>query len=139
MDPRLADMPRNRMRVKPRFPEICPCGCKLADMNDKGYCKHLVGWTLDRKIVELRETFGTGQYERCGVETRPIDPKNDIIVEMETMTARVYQTQGDPLVTKVPATDNDALMALLQEQSAEIEKLKKRMAESAETRELALA
>lgn len=146
MDPRVAEMPRNRMVAKPRHPLVCPCGCGIPQMNSNGYCKHLVGFTLDRKTVELREfvggkeTFEDHRYERVGVKTREIEPA-DIMVEMETMTCRVYQALGDPLVTKAQhvSPDVEALMQMLQEQSKEIGILKEQMAKREEPAESELA
>jgi len=133
MDPRTSDLPRAKLRVKPKFPLICPCGCDIPQMNAVGFCKHLVGFTVDRNTVELRELVGAdeqnphGRYERVGVEKRRISA-DDIIVEMETPTCRVYQANGDPLVNrKADSSELEQLREMLKMQSEQIRELQEAM------------
>lgn len=62
----------------------CPFGCLTEDLNDRGYCKHLAGFTNDKKVMEpLVAIMGrdadnkpeeTGNYRVMGRkgQTRPI-------------------------------------------------------------------
>ena len=90
---------------------LCPCRCQVRHLDDKGYCKHLIGWTIDGQTIELRELFGTG-FERTG-NILGIVEDDDILVSgtpfrtdkqgnpSPTPTQRVYRRTG-----KAPVRDD---------------------------------
>lgn len=97
---------------------LCPFGCRgEGKVNNHGYCKHLVGWTLDGKVVELREPLGE-EFERTGREKRELEP-DDIVVPRKTPTSRVYRAvePGEkPISTRSKVSQHDADIALILEE-----------------------
>ena len=90
---------------------LCPCGCSVQRLDDKGYCRHLIGWTVDGQTVELREKFGSG-HERTGNLLGVVE-EDDILISgtpfrkdkngnhTPTPTYRVYRKSG-----KAPIVDD---------------------------------
>lgn len=44
----------------------CPCGCTDQMLNQHGYCRHLIGWTNDKKWYEARQ-----RVTRTGLDGKP--------------------------------------------------------------------
>lgn len=68
----------------------CPCGCTLEDLDEHGYCDHLVGFTNDKKKYEalirerdLEDKELTGRVKvvsgNKGAKRKPIE-EGDILV-----------------------------------------------------------
>ncbi len=115
MDPRLQAPLRQLTRTKaPRVINKCPFGCQLPDLDEHGYCHHLVGFIDARedgrytgKIMELRETIPEsivepgengwvpgGGVERTGVKAQHINEKVDHVVQIG-YTARIYRESAN--------------------------------------------
>ncbi len=82
---------QNRTGEKVNF---CPFGCEEADLDDHGYCKHLVGFTNDQKNYEpMREgknRDGSPAARKVfGNESKPV-LKTDQLVQITT-SYRVYR------------------------------------------------
>ena len=94
MDPRTANLPANRCKPKEK-PILCPFGCARgsvqANINEHGYCRHLVGFSLDKATMEVRCKIG--EREQTGPLTEKV-LKTDQLVEMATPTFRVYRQDG---------------------------------------------
>jgi len=91
MDPRVAQLPQNRGKPKAKQC-LCPFGCQTGKNTDQnGYCRHLVGWTLNNHEIEVREQHG--HLERTGHLLDLVQPA-DVIVPMATDSSRVYRIDG---------------------------------------------
>ena len=96
MDPRVAALPRNAAaKPKGSIPLLCPFGCGRKEVNESGYCKHLIGFTDDNHNMELRQPQITKNgddtgYEKVGTRRAKVLP-TDWIVEMNSPTSRVYR------------------------------------------------
>ena len=92
---RFTAMDKARAAIKAK--SYCPYGCDVRQVDEKGYCRHLVGFCADGKTVELRERF-RGTHERTGVLTRPLLGDDDIV---ETWPGHKHAPSGDnPAVGK---------------------------------------
>lgn len=145
MDPRTESLPQNRSQPKPK-PNLCPFGCSLAQHDERGYCKHLVGWTLHEKDGEGRTKVEVRRVihdDREAALHDANDPscylsKSDVVVAMSTPTSRVYRPgPGDKVVNHPDAVrrNNEVTMELLGQQQEMIAEL--REAREADRRELA--
>lgn len=129
MDPRVADLPKNRSEPK-RKPNYCPFGCSLAQHDERGYCRHLFGWTNDGESIEARH-FHPETNTELATKHDPEKPEHfrlpgDIIVETNTTSSRVYRGgKGDVLVGLNGGRGEDnAALELLGEQQQEIATLR---------------
>lgn len=91
MSPLMAAKAQNRTGEKVNF---CPFGCEDADLDDHGYCKHLVGFTNDQKTYEpMRESKNAdgsaGPRKVYGSESKQV-LKTDQLVQITT-SYRVYR------------------------------------------------
>lgn len=95
---------------------LCPCGCDEKDLNEHGYCKHLVGFTVEGKVIELREANpAPAILERTGFKTEPVR-EDDILVPI-TSTSRVYRGKR-----VVRLSEQDQAAKAQQEQIEELQK-----------------
>lgn len=139
MDPRVESLPQNRSQPKKK-PNLCPFGCAETAHDERGYCKHLVGWTLHeqdatgRVKMEARKNIAGTDREKAVHD--PTDPrcyvgKGDIVVPMATPTSRVYRAQdaNDRVVNHASALERnaDATMELIGEQQQTIAELREQM------------
>lgn len=109
MDPRMAAVPRPGVSMSgspiPGTPLMgCPWGCGVRQCNHNGHCRHLVGFTIDGKTVELRERY-QDRFERTGYLLRDVKA-GDVFVGQTperrtkngtacpTPTQRVYRKDG---------------------------------------------
>lgn len=46
------DRLEERAKALGHVPNYCPCGCGREDLDEYGYCEHLVGFTNDGKTIE---------------------------------------------------------------------------------------
>lgn len=112
MDPRVGDNGA-RFNMQPITPNgvigadkpmLCPFHCGLQRVDLNGYCRHLIGWSVDGETVELREEFSPGK-ERVGhllgvVEDGDVlvsgtpDRKNKAKQPCPTPSHRVYRKTG---------------------------------------------
>lgn len=67
---------------------FCPFGCTVEDLDDHGYCDHLVGVTEDGKTMEQMVTDERGRRRTLGTLPAPV-PKGAKLVRITTC-ARVY-------------------------------------------------
>lgn len=53
------------LNEKPLVENHCPCGCDLDDLDEHGYCRHLIGFSNDRKTFErqIRNDRGLRQVD----------------------------------------------------------------------------
>jgi len=116
MDPRTESLPQNRSQPKPK-PNLCPFGCTLTQHDERGYCKHLVGWTLHEKDSEGRTKIEARRVIHDDREAAIHDPNSpecfvgraDIVVAMPTPTSRVYRPgPGDKVVNHPDAVRKNA-------------------------------
>lgn len=68
---------------------FCPFGCASADLTEGGYCRHLVGFSNDGKIMEVLKRDRMGQYFVDGTENKPVLSSD--ILERITTSFRVYR------------------------------------------------
>lgn len=126
MDPRVESLPRDmtaflegreQAAADHGIELLCPFGCGIQKCNPVGHCRHLVGFTIDMKTVELRERYGVGEnqpnHERTGYLIRELDSQDRLIGTMKkarrnsrkqhtpTPTYRVYRQDG-----RAPVLDN---------------------------------
>jgi hypothetical protein len=123
MDPRVAALPQNRSQPKLK-PSLCPVmGCTLADESDRGYCRHIYGWTIDGTSIDVRHNPGTDK-EVCHHDAANEDhyvKADDVIVEMPTVTSRVYRLgPADKLKTDSTSRQGDKDMAAMQAMVSEL-------------------
>lgn len=76
----------------------CPFGCQTEDLDDLGYCDHLVGFTTDGKTYEPMFTDDRGRKKVMGGQPRKVQP-GDKLVQI-TVSSRVYREKADK---KAPA------------------------------------
>lgn len=79
---------------------LCPFGCADTQLNEHGYCHHLIGWTQDRKTYERRAV------RRNGLEIthfRELVTKDMVIVETPRNSDRVYHEE--PELLDAPGTN----------------------------------
>lgn len=83
MDPRVLELPRKTSENPSEVKHLCPFGCMDGKVDENGYCRHLVGYTDDRKTVELRTkrvSARTGNvHEQTGILTRAAQPGDKLI------------------------------------------------------------
>lgn len=72
-------------------PEVCPFGCRGKDLDDYGYCKHLVGFSPDGKALEVLERGKEYPVVRY-VPAEQVRP-TDHLVQITT-SYRVYRSVG---------------------------------------------
>lgn len=88
----------------------CPYGCGLDQLDDMGYCRHLAGFTNDRKTFEpvekLIDRFGrnTGRYMVNGKKRQKVLDSDMLVNPIKTdstgrrwlswVSARVYRAKG---------------------------------------------
>ena len=85
--PLMQALQRRSMGAKINF---CPYGCENKDLDDHGYCKHLVGFTTDRIDFEPRRYDDVwNRYIVDGSKKQPIQKTDHI--ERITSTYRVYR------------------------------------------------
>lgn len=80
---------------------FCPFGCEEHELDERGYCPHLVGFSNDGKTME---PFVQKGDQRVVVGERP-EPvrKGDKLVRI-TVSSRVYRdVDKEPKETKQPA------------------------------------
>ncbi len=71
---------------------FCPFGCAIADLDDNGYCRHLVGFTEDRKEMEpmvMGEGFLAGRKQVRGDLKEPVRGSDQFV--RITTCYRVYR------------------------------------------------
>lgn len=69
---------------------FCPFGCETEDLDDNGYCRHLVGFSNDGKSFEAMVTDQkTGRRSVMGSRVAPVE-KGDKLVRI-TVSSRVYR------------------------------------------------
>jgi hypothetical protein len=83
------------MRAKAKNPtgqiiNFCPFGCEDIELDDNGYCRHLVGFTNDRKTMEpLIEDVARQRRNVHGDRKEPV-LRSDKLVQV-TVSYRVYR------------------------------------------------
>jgi hypothetical protein len=68
---------------------FCPFGCTMEDLDDHGYCRHLVGFTNDGKTMEPTSINDMGRQITLGAVKQPV-VKGDQLVPI-TVSSRVYR------------------------------------------------
>lgn len=152
MDPRVNELPKNRVRPKGGPPNLCPFGCTDRELDQHGYCRHLYGFTEDGHTVEVMEVRADdGGYEKpvLNAEGRVVQPggfvpklrtgkvrgevlETDVVVERNTPTSRVYRPgPGDKRVVRSaePGEGIAALEALAQQQQRQIDEQRRQIDE----------
>lgn len=67
----------------------CPFGCELQDLDDNGYCSHLVGFTNDGKTFEPMMKDSRDRRVVQGDHPEPV-LRSDVLVQITT-SSRVYR------------------------------------------------
>lgn len=75
----------------PGLQNLCPFGCEDDQLDEWGYCRHLVGFTNDNKIMELRQRGSPKERVK----------KSDIIVPREP-SSRVYRDVPAEVTEELP-------------------------------------
>lgn len=100
MDPRSIKAPTDRIStltplMKAKAADLmgegvnfCPFGCDLSDLDDHGYCSHLVGFSNDGKVMEPF-VVEKGKKVVKGDRLQPV-LKGDKLVQITT-SSRVYR------------------------------------------------
>lgn len=141
--------------AKPHSP--CPFGCTPGGqdpVNEWGWCSHLVGWTLDKEVMNLREcqpsTYDSEPDRESSALVVPIE-EADVIAEGPSAYTRVYRSNGKapykkgeysvgdrivkPMKSKEQALQEEAAAkerenALLRKQLEELSRVNKELAEA---------
>lgn len=141
-----------RQQKKIAAMKLCPYGCKAGTPGHNaefGYCRHLVGWTLDDKTIDVRTAkpvVEDGNLYDFNAPAGDTVRETDVIVRMGTPTSRVYRYDGgkanypvgslplpdEPEYPPTPAGDtakkdaarDEAFMELIASQAKDIEELK---------------
>lgn len=73
---------------------FCPFGCTVEDLDDHGYCEHLVGFTTDEQTLEPLITDEKGRKRTLGAKefVRPVKPSDKLV--RITTSFRVYREIG---------------------------------------------
>lgn len=102
MDPRSKLLPKNRAQTEAsarrKKHNKCPWGCREDNgkCDEHGYCRHLVGWTIDGKVIDVRVMKQHGvatPIEELKPEGDAVQPK-DRVVNMGHDFERVYRYPG---------------------------------------------
>lgn len=91
---------------------VCSCGCPDEDLDENGYCDHLIGFTTDKKFVEpMRKVYGqtpdgeqteSWRYVVDGSRQLPMPPGCKLV--RITSSYRVYRAEPLQLdAKKTPA------------------------------------
>ncbi len=67
----------------------CPFGCQDEELDELGYCQHLVGFTNDGKMMEPMVPDERGRRRCLGSAPEPVK-KSDKLVRI-TVSSRVYR------------------------------------------------
>ena len=67
----------------------CPFGCEVSDLDELGYCRHLVGFTNDGKTMEPMREGMDGRRKVFGKESESV-LKADKLIKI-TVSSRVYR------------------------------------------------
>ncbi len=86
-------------------PNFCPYGCEAHELNDNGYCHHLVGFTNGGKFYEPRVINDTGREQVDGKNKVPL--KKGMTLEEITVSARVYSKKGNPALRTIRDRDGN--------------------------------
>jgi hypothetical protein len=70
---------------------FCPFGCATDELDEHGYCKHLVGFTADGKTLEPMAADERGRRRVDGGRREPV-LKGDVL-ERITTCSRVYRDE----------------------------------------------
>lgn len=68
---------------------VCPFGCTDPELDDNGYCRHVVGFTNDGVTYEPFEMGPHGRRQVRGDKPQPIMPKDKLV--RITTSSRVYR------------------------------------------------
>ena len=79
-------------------PNFCPYGCEAHELDDNGYCQHLIGFTNGGDFYEPRAINAHGREFVSGVAKKPM--KKGFFRERITTSARVYSRRGNPELVK---------------------------------------
>lgn len=71
---------------------FCPFGCEQDDIDEHGYCRHLVGFTNDGKQMEPMIHDDQGRKVVQGAKKEPV-LKTDKLIQI-TVSQRVYRESG---------------------------------------------
>lgn len=99
--------------VKGQVVNRCPCGCQPEDLDEYGYCHHLVGFTNDGKSFDVLEPLPDFRGNRVvnGRKRGQVDRKRHLLVNPEELSkegtirkmwvsARVYDRDAKRPETK---------------------------------------
>lgn len=100
MDPRESTMAQRNAHLSPLMRELvkgdkgsrtsfCPYGCTPEDLDENGYCRHLVGFSSDDKTMEPMVMDERGRRVVVGSKREPLR-KTDKLV-LITVSSRVYR------------------------------------------------
>jgi|HubBroStandDraft_2_1064218.scaffolds.fasta_scaffold65285_2 hypothetical protein len=93
-----SELMKAKSRAKGKV-NACPFGCTMQQLDDNGYCRHLVGFTTDRKTMEplIRETkINPDNGERMLTGRRIVRPATRQVEDIVD-----YDDEGNPIKGKV--------------------------------------
>ncbi len=80
------------------IPNACPFGCQPHQLNEQGYCWHLVGFTNGGREYEPLVLNHMGRLQCDGKKRQELQPGDRLI--RITTSARVYRPTGNPLLAR---------------------------------------
>ena len=91
---------------EPRPVAMCPFGCQKTtedaaiNLNDRGYCRHLIGWTSNGYEMFVRESHalqgGDESFERLSNPKKPHPvEEGDVVLETRGPDKRVYRQSAE--------------------------------------------
>jgi hypothetical protein len=129
-----ADVLEERSKALGQVDNHCPFGCSMGDLDEYGYCGHLVGFTNDGKVIETVQTRkdkeGNPGNKYVSGKVKLLVEKGDTLVNPEFVqildsgvkhlakrwaSSRVYRGKNLP---RKPLTDEEKKARILEHQKA---------------------
>lgn len=84
---------------------FCPYGCEVGELDDNGYCYHLVGFTTDGVFYEPLRLKLNGERFTDGTMKQRVRASDKVI--QITVSHRVYRKDAVREILEVPETKRD--------------------------------
>lgn len=97
------------------IPNFCPFGCETKNLDDNGYCHHLIGFTNGGSTYEPRMPVGNGRAVVLGSKRQPL--KKGMVLVKITTSARVYSQDGNPKLVIVRPKEEGEIDSLVQQEA----------------------
>lgn len=94
---------------------FCPYGCEDHQLDENGYCGHLIGFVnAGQKYYEPRVNDATGQVGAFGSNKKPMEKKFHVV--WGTTTGRVYSRKLDGRLVPKLTDESDKVQARITEE-----------------------